>query len=169
MVPDQTPQRIRERVEAFLRQQGYFIVHETPGLETRRAHPRIVKLEWGSGYPAARTPLDLPVSRAVLRVVEEGRGQPVLALPTLGGSIPMHLFAEILKAPIIGVPIANHDNNQHAANENIRLQNLWDGIEVYAALLALLGDELDAASGSTTGRATVVPSPYVGRDRVGGR
>ena len=48
----------------------------------------------------------------------------------------MYLFAEILTTPVIGVPIVNHDNNQHAANENLRLQNLWDGIEVYAALMA---------------------------------
>jgi len=27
-------------------------------------------------------------------------------------------------APTITVPIANHDNNQHSLNENIRLQNL---------------------------------------------
>jgi len=37
-----------------------------------------------------------------------------------------------------GLPIANHDNNQHAANENLRLQNLWDGIAGYAAMLAEL-------------------------------
>jgi acetylornithine deacetylase/succinyl-diaminopimelate desuccinylase-like protein len=40
---------------------------------------------------------------------------------------------------VVGVPIANHDNNQHAANENIRVQNLWDGIEAYAAILARFG------------------------------
>jgi len=43
------------------------------------------------------------------------------------------------KTPVVGVPIANHDNNQHAANENLRLQNLWDGIETCAALLTRLG------------------------------
>ena len=37
----------------------------------------------------------------------------------------------------IDVPIVNHDNNQHSFNENIRIQNLWDGIEVMAALLAM--------------------------------
>jgi hypothetical protein len=37
----------------------------------------------------------------------------------------------------ITVPIANHDNNQHSFNENLRLQNLWDGIETMAALLAM--------------------------------
>ena len=54
----------------------------------------------------------------------------------------MYLFAG-LGAPVIGVPIVNHDNNQHAANENLRLRNLWDGIEVYAPLLARLGALLD--------------------------
>jgi acetylornithine deacetylase/succinyl-diaminopimelate desuccinylase-like protein len=36
--------------------------------------------------------------------------------------------------PVIGVPIANHDDSQHAANENLRLQNMWDAIQVYAAI-----------------------------------
>jgi acetylornithine deacetylase/succinyl-diaminopimelate desuccinylase-like protein len=83
--------------------------------------------------------MDLPVSRAVLAVVEGATGRPVVRMPTLGGSIPMYLFEQVLGTPVIGLPIANHDNNQHAANENIRLQNLWDGIEVYAGLLAGLG------------------------------
>jgi hypothetical protein len=32
------------------------------------------------------------------------------------------------------VPIGNHDNNQHRFDENLRLQNLWDGIELMALL-----------------------------------
>ena len=43
----------------------------------------------------------------------------------------------VLSAPAVMVPIANHDNNQHSANENLRIQNLWDGIELIAALLAM--------------------------------
>ena len=39
---------------------------------------------------------------------------------------------------VIDLPIKNHDDNQHAADENLRLQNLWDGIEVYACLLSHL-------------------------------
>jgi acetylornithine deacetylase/succinyl-diaminopimelate desuccinylase-like protein len=60
-------------------------------------------------------------------------------MPTLGGSLPVYLFEHVLKTPLIVLPIVNHDNNQHAANENVRLQNLWDGIEVYAGLMARLG------------------------------
>jgi acetylornithine deacetylase/succinyl-diaminopimelate desuccinylase-like protein len=82
--------------------------------------------------------MDLPVSRAVVQAAGEGLGQPVLEVPMLGGSIPIYLFADIMKVPVIVVPTVNHDNSQHAADENLRLQNLWDGIEVFAALFARL-------------------------------
>lgn len=38
----------------------------------------------------------------------------------------------------ISVPIANHDNNQHAENENIRLQNLFEGVETMAAVMVMM-------------------------------
>jgi hypothetical protein len=41
------------------------------------------------------------------------------------------------QTPTITVPIANYDDNQHAANENLRLQNLWDGVETMAALFEM--------------------------------
>jgi acetylornithine deacetylase/succinyl-diaminopimelate desuccinylase-like protein len=37
------------------------------------------------------------------------------------------------------VPIANHDDNQHAKDENLRVQNLFDGIEIFAAIMVRLG------------------------------
>jgi hypothetical protein len=39
--------------------------------------------------------------------------------------------------PVIIVPIANHDDNQHTHDENLRLQNLWDGIETMTALMPM--------------------------------
>jgi hypothetical protein len=45
----------------------------------------------------------------------------------------------VLHAPLIVLPIVNHDNNQHSDNENLRMQNLFDGILVYAGVLAGLG------------------------------
>ena len=138
LVPDQTPESIRSKLEAHLRGLGYHVVHETPDAATRGAHPRLVKLEWGPGYKAARTALDDPAALALVRVLEQGAG-PIIKLPTLGGSVPMHLFGDVLGSPVVGLPIVNHDNNQHAANENVRLQNLWDGIEAFAAVFARLG------------------------------
>ena len=83
--------------------------------------------------------MNAPASRAVLQSVETALGTPVIAMPTLGGSLPMYMFDEVLKAPLIVLPIVNHDNSQHAANENLRLQNLWDGIVVYAGIMAEMG------------------------------
>jgi acetylornithine deacetylase/succinyl-diaminopimelate desuccinylase-like protein len=140
MVPDQTPAGVRAAIEDHLRRQGWHIVTAAPDSATRRAHDRIVRLEWEDGYAPYRAPLDLPFSRAVARVMEESLGRPVLLTPTLGGSLPLAHFHDVLGAPIIVLPIANHDNNQHAANENLRLQNLWDGIDVMAGLLVRLGD-----------------------------
>ena len=64
---------------------------------------------------------------------------PLVHTPMLGGSLPLSTFEDVLGAPLITVPIVNHDNNQHAANENLRLQNLWDGIAIYAAVMAGFG------------------------------
>jgi acetylornithine deacetylase/succinyl-diaminopimelate desuccinylase-like protein len=145
LVPDQTPQKVRERVEAFLRGRGWTLVTEAPSPETRRAHPRVARVAWSLDYAAARTDMSLPVSRAVAAVVDRAIDPAVagsaIQVPMLGGSVPMVLFTETLKVPVIGVPIVNHDNNQHGINENLRLQNLWDGIEVFAALMAELGRE----------------------------
>jgi acetylornithine deacetylase/succinyl-diaminopimelate desuccinylase-like protein len=139
LVPNQTPEGVRSRVEAHLRGLGYTLVSDVPDAAARKAAPRLLRVHWDAGgYPSGRTSLDLPVSRAVVRVISESFGSPVVELPTLGGSVPMYLFTDLLKTPVVGVPIANHDNNQHASNENLRIQNLWDGIDTYAALLSRL-------------------------------
>jgi acetylornithine deacetylase/succinyl-diaminopimelate desuccinylase-like protein len=144
LVPDQTPERVRQEVEQHITHQGFFIVHQTPDLATRRAHARVVKLEWGPGYPAYRAPVDNPMAQAVVRTIEEATGGPIIQVVSLGGSVPMYLFEGKKHQPVIGVPIANADNNQHAANENLRLQNLWDGIEIFGTLFAQLGSNLGA-------------------------
>jgi len=139
LVPDQTPAGVRRRIEDHLRATGWHIVPAAPDSATRRAHDRIVRLEWGEGYPAYRVSLDAPFPRAVAEAMGSALARPILQTPTLGGSLPIHVIHDVLGVPIIVLPIANHDNNQHAANENLRLQNLWDGIDVMAGLLVRLG------------------------------
>ncbi|HEY4595402.1 MAG TPA: M20/M25/M40 family metallo-hydrolase [Thermoanaerobaculia bacterium] len=139
LVPDQTPQKVKDKVEAFLRAKGWHLVEEAPDKETLKAFPKVALVAWSLDYPAHRTDMSLPVSRAVAAAVERATGGPVIQVPMLGGSVPMSTFTAILKVPMIGVPMVNHDNNQHGINENLRLQNLWDGIEVYAELMAGMG------------------------------
>lgn len=139
LVPKQTPERIRRLVEAHVRAQGYFIVDHVPTTAERMAHARIVKLNWEMGYPATRVSMDAPLSRAAVRATEEALGTPIVTVPILGGSLPLSTFESVLKTPLIVLPIVNHDNSQHSHNENLRLQNLFDGIQVYAGVLARLG------------------------------
>ncbi|MDQ3119448.1 MAG: M20/M25/M40 family metallo-hydrolase, partial [Verrucomicrobiota bacterium] len=87
LVPKQTPASVRDLFERHLVAEGCTIVRETPNAETRRAHGKIVKTEWGSGYQPARTSLDLPLSREISRVMTAAGHEPLL-LPTMGGSIP---------------------------------------------------------------------------------
>ena len=125
-----------DRVVAHIQKQGYFVTETDPDEDMRLSHPRIARIVRGSGYNAVRTSMDLDISKRVIRAVEAARGR-VVKLPTLGGSLPLAVFDDVLKTPVIVVPIANHDNNQHGHNENIRLQNLWDGVETMAALLTM--------------------------------
>lgn len=139
LVPNQTPARVRELLEAHLNRQGFHIVHDDPSAETLRNHTRVAKLEWDeTGYPAHRTALDDPVSLRMTRLMRLV-APDLIVTPAMGGSLPLHEFERRLSAPIIILPLANHDNNQHAENENIRLQNIWDAVAVYAAVLANYG------------------------------
>ena len=73
------------------------------------------------------------------RRLQKGRfGKRPSLIKHHGGSLPLDLFQQSNDIPVIACPIANHDNNRHAANENLRLQNLWDGIEVFAAFFSCL-------------------------------
>jgi acetylornithine deacetylase/succinyl-diaminopimelate desuccinylase-like protein len=124
------------RVLDHIRKQGFEIVETEPDAATRMSYPKLARVTIVRGYNASRTSMDLPISQLVLRTAESALG-PIVKLPTMGGSVPLYMIEEILHAPTITVPIANHDNNQHSFNENIRIQNLWDGIELMAALLAM--------------------------------
>jgi acetylornithine deacetylase/succinyl-diaminopimelate desuccinylase-like protein len=74
-------------------------------------------------------------------------GDELVLMPTMGGSLPLYLIGERLGAPVVILPIANHDNNQHAANENLRLGNLFEAVATYAAVFAGLAPAAAASPG----------------------
>ena len=130
-------QQQADRVMAHIRRQGYYVTTSEPDQATRLAHPKVawVAIE-PSGYDAVRTPMDLPAAQRIIAAVRSVRS-PIVLLPTEGGSVPLATIEDILGVKTISVPIANYDNSQHSANENIRLGHFWDGIETQAALLTM--------------------------------
>jgi len=131
------PRRQVERLIAHVKKQGYFVVNDVPDLQTRLKHPKIARIVREEGYPAVRTSMSLPIVTKVIAAVEDAIGKRPVMLPTMGGSGPLWTIDVATKAPQVGVPIVNHDNNQHSSNENLRIQNLWDGIEIFAALMTM--------------------------------
>ena len=140
LVPNQQPAQVRELIEAHMVKQGYHVVHDDPSPEVLREHAKVAKLHWSEdAYPGLRTSLDDPMSQRMITLLRQIRSD-LIVTPTSGGSLPLYAFDDVLKTPIISLPLANHDNNQHAENENIRLQNLWDAMEVYGVVLAKFGE-----------------------------
>lgn len=139
LVPGNDPQRMIALVENHIRGQGYHVVWDEPSPSERLEHPKIARVRRADGYRAVATPMDLPISQALIGAAQRAAGdQEVVSTPLLGGSLPLYVFEDALDGPpLIGLPIANHDNNQHAPDENLRLGNLWYGVDLMASLMTL--------------------------------
>ena len=135
LVKGMDPRQTADRLIEHVRNQGFFVVDQEPSADVRRAHPKVAMIVRRNAENPHRVSMDLPISQEVIRTVESARG-PAVKIPTSGGTGP-DVAEAVLGMTEIGIPIGNHDNNQHSYNENLRLQNLWDGIELMAALLTM--------------------------------
>jgi acetylornithine deacetylase/succinyl-diaminopimelate desuccinylase-like protein len=128
----------QQKVIEHIRMQGYHIIDHDPTDEERLRYKKIAKvIAPDDGYNAQRTPMDLAIAQKVVKAVESSTLDGVVRIPTMGGSLPLFIFEKYLDAKTISVPIANHDNNQHAENENIKIGNLFSGIETMAAIMMM--------------------------------
>jgi acetylornithine deacetylase/succinyl-diaminopimelate desuccinylase-like protein len=133
LVSGNEPARQVEKLVRHIERQGYTVVREKPDSATRVNTPRLVRVEGGGGYTAGRTPLATPAAQGLIAALERvGLGEPVIS-PTMGGSGPAWVYTDILGAPFVVVPTVNHDNNQHAKNENVRLGHVFRAVEILAA------------------------------------
>ncbi|MBV9483922.1 MAG: M20/M25/M40 family metallo-hydrolase [Acidobacteria bacterium] len=69
-----TDARVRQQVETHIERQGFFIVHQNPDIAIRRAHARVVKLEWTFAGQAFRTAMDNPAAQAIVKAIEQAKG-----------------------------------------------------------------------------------------------
>ncbi|HEY0723860.1 MAG TPA: M20/M25/M40 family metallo-hydrolase [Pyrinomonadaceae bacterium] len=130
--------RQTQRLIEHIRKQGYYVADREPTDAERAQYPLLARVNVrAGGYNADRTRMDLPISKSVIDAVQSTSQDKIVLLPTSGGSLPLSIITERLSTVTISVPIANYDNNQHAENENIRLQNLWDGFEIWAAIMTM--------------------------------
>jgi acetylornithine deacetylase/succinyl-diaminopimelate desuccinylase-like protein len=126
-----------DRLEAHVREQGFHVTDQEPDAAMRRQYPLIARFTRSSGgYGIAKTSMEDPrtvIAANAIRALD----QRLVQMPTIGGSLPFSTFSETLAMPTIGLAVVNFDNNQHAANENIRVGHFWEAIDIFAALLTM--------------------------------
>lgn len=104
----------------------------------RRYAPEVEVIFQG-GMDPSKTPLDSPFAAPLLDAIRVAQQVEPLVVPALGGSLPDYVWTRILGVPSFVVPYANHDEANHAPNENIEVERFFAGIKTGAAILAHLG------------------------------
>jgi acetylornithine deacetylase/succinyl-diaminopimelate desuccinylase-like protein len=140
LVKNQRVETVYRRILDHIRGQGFTVIESVDAPIPDALRGRAIRVVEHRGYDPAKTPADLPISRAVIEAVERAHGgAPAVVLPTMGGSVPLWAFTDILALPTIVVPYANANNRQHSPNEHLRLDHLFQGVRTTAQLLHDLG------------------------------
>jgi acetylornithine deacetylase/succinyl-diaminopimelate desuccinylase-like protein len=136
LVKETRPADLVEKVRAHVKAQGYELVDGEPSDDVRAADGKIAAIAVSeTPTNAFRTsPVD-PQAKRIAAALQRMFGAPPIQLRTLGGTVPIAPFIEALGFPAVLVPTVNFDNNQHEENENLRLGNLFQAIEIVAAIL----------------------------------
>ena len=135
LVPETPGARQVTLLRDFVEAQGYFLLENEPTEAERAAHDQLLRFESEVAYEAFRTPLDAPVGEWLTAATRHALGEPPVAMRTTGGSQPMGPFITELGLDAVALRIPNPDNDIHAPNENLRLGNLLEGIQICVALL----------------------------------
>lgn len=131
--PEDLIQKIRRHIEA----EGFFLVPGgAPSPDMRKQHEKLASLTVQRGYEAFGTSLESPESDWIRSAVQSVHTEAVVEIPTMGGSVPIAPFVAQLQVPAIIVPTVNADNNQHAADENLRLGHYFQGIQTLVGILS---------------------------------
>ncbi|NNF34082.1 MAG: M20/M25/M40 family metallo-hydrolase [Saprospiraceae bacterium] len=134
-VKESDPEGLLEKLRNHINEQGYTILEEKPSSREKVTNPNLVTMTHKISYQAFRTELDSETGLWLRRAFKSKNGTEPVMKRTSGGSIPISPFVNTLGVPAVTVPTVNPDNNQHSPNENIRLENFFDGILTIATIL----------------------------------
>ncbi|MFN2432302.1 MAG: M20/M25/M40 family metallo-hydrolase, partial [Gemmatimonadota bacterium] len=100
------------------------------------------------GGKAFLAELDHPVMRAAARALERGFGRSPVFIRE-GGSVPVAVdFAEVLGLPVVLMGFGTPDENAHAPNEHLNLENFYGGMKTVAHFLEEFGGLKGEAAGA---------------------
>lgn len=111
LVMDQNPERIFKLLKAHVNEHAPNVDIKTLGMVS-----------------PSRTSADSSFIEPIRQAVESGFERRAYIQPSMGGSIPDALWSKILGTPSVVVPYANADEANHSPNENMDVDNFYNGI-----------------------------------------
>lgn len=125
------------KIKKHIAGQGFLVLDREPDDEERLAYRHIATFKGDPGVNAFRTDMDASIGQKLSAAIEGAFGEPPVKIRTMGGTVPIIEAVNTLNIPAVIVPLVNMDNNQHNPNENIRLGNMRDGIQICLAMLRM--------------------------------
>lgn len=122
-------------VRAHAEAMGFHLVDGPPSAEDRARYPLLATIK-GAGGKALFTDPAQPMGRWLIGGLKDGFGADPVVIPLMGGGVPTEPLVRELKVPVVILPLVNLDDNQHAANENLRLGNYAQGVHSLIALIS---------------------------------
>jgi acetylornithine deacetylase/succinyl-diaminopimelate desuccinylase-like protein len=111
-------------------------VDAPPTDEERAKYPTIVYFKGKTGSKPFRTEINSEIGDWLGYAMDRATGENnYVKVRATGGSQPMASFIETLDVPAVSIRIPNPDNNIHAPNENIRIGNFLEGIQMCLGIL----------------------------------
>ena len=137
--PETDGRRLYELVRAHIERSGYHLVDGKPSDDERMQFAKLASFKLGPMQAAMRMPMDSTIGQwasLALRAPTAPRpGEEPVRIRMMGGTVPTDVLIEALRLPFLLVPTVNADNNQHAANENLRIGHFVTGTETIYSLL----------------------------------
>lgn len=124
LVPDQDPDEVVELLKKHLIKHGFDDIE--------------VEVKEMGEHPARSNIAD-PFVKMTLDTLREVYGSEPIHYINMPGSGPMHPFVHYLKAPVVGVGIGYPGSRIHSPNENIRIEDLENGIVAVKRLMEKFG------------------------------
>lgn len=136
LVPESDPVHIENIVRKFIREKGFHIIeNRKPTEEERMKYPKIISIYFRLSSLAFVTEPNTPTGLWASGIVEKLFGVKPVKIRMSGGTVPIAPFIRELAIPAVLVPTVNPDNSQHAANENLRLANYFEGVQLTYEIL----------------------------------
>ncbi len=135
LVPETKGKVQIEKVKKHIESEGYYVIEREPTDQERQNHSKIVKFISSESMDAFRTDPNSDFGKKIRASLKNAFGKDPVVIRLMGGTVPIVPLINELNVPTVIIPMVNMDNNQHSPNENIRIGNIHQGINICLTLL----------------------------------